>query len=54
MKTMKFRTVKGKEITVAAEVVGYDQTGTIPILDIPQMSDQQWEELAKGGALCQS
>ena len=46
METMTFRSIKGKEVTVAAEIVGYE--GGIPILAVPQMDDQQWERLAKG------
>ena len=52
--TMKIKTLQGKEIILYAAVSGHDETGNIPILEIPQMDDQQWERLAKGGTLCQS
>ena len=44
--TIKTCTVKGKSVSVTAPVVGYHQKTGALVLDIPQMDDKQWEELA--------
>lgn len=45
---LKAHTVNSNECrTIIAEVVGYDVKHNVPILEIPMMSDEQWEELAK-------
>lgn len=48
MNTMKMETftLGGKECRVIeAPIVGYDPKFNLPILDIPMMSDEKWNEL---------
>ena len=48
MNTMKLETftLGGKECRVIeAPIVGYDPKFNLPILDIPMMSDEKWNEL---------
>lgn len=45
---LKAYTVNSNECrTITAYVVGYDQKHNAHILDIPMMSDEMWNELAK-------
>ena len=48
MNTMKLETftLGGKQCeTIEATIVGYDPKFNIPILDIPMMSDERWNEM---------
>ena len=45
---LKAYTVNSKECrTITVPVVGFDVKHNAPIVEIPMMSDEQWEELAK-------
>ena len=45
---LKAYTVNSNECrTITAAVVGFDATYNVPILEIPMMSDEMWNELAK-------
>ena len=45
---LKAYTVNSNECrTITAEVVGYDPKHHAPIMEIPMMSVEYWEELAK-------
>ena len=44
---LKAYTVNSNECrTITAEAVGYDPKHNAPILEIPMMSDETWNELA--------
>ena len=48
MNTMKLETftLSGKQCeTIEAPIIGYDPKFNIPILDIPMMSDERWNEM---------
>lgn len=44
---IKIHTLKGKEVFITAPIVGFHQKTGAPVLDIPQMDDAQWNELAE-------
>ena len=50
MNTMKLETftLEGKERkTVEVPIIGYEPKTNFPILDVPMMSDERWNELVK-------
>lgn len=54
MNTMKLETftLGGKECqTVEAPIIGYDAKFSLPILDIPMMSDERWNEYCRESTL---
>lgn len=50
MNTMKLDTftLKGKDHkTIEVPIIGYEPKTNLPILDMPMMSDERWNELCK-------
>lgn len=45
---LKACTVNSNECrTIAVEVVGYDSKHNVPVMEVPMMSDEMWNELVK-------